>query len=144
MSAVSGTPKLQHGFPTPGPQEPDGQKVMDHVFFLPRQGWKEAREENEYDCIIIGTGFCSLAVAKRMMERRRAAKRSCRVLMIERGPIFLPQHFQNLPLPFKQVLGGMSETFPWTLSATTAEGKAGGSIRWQHGMVPFFGGCECL
>lgn len=34
-------------------------------------------------------------------------------------------------------LGGLSETFPWTLSRRTHEGEY---IQWQHGMVPFFGG----
>lgn len=38
-------------------------------------------------------------------------------------------------------LGGLSETFPWTLSEKTHNGEY---IRWQHGMVPFFGGRSTL
>jgi hypothetical protein len=50
---------------------------------------------------------------------------------------WLPSHFQNLPLPFKMVLGGPSETFPWTLSRTTFETK---ELGFCHGSCPFFGG----
>lgn len=144
MSAASSSTKLLHGFPTPGPQDPTGQRVMDHVFFLSNNQWKEARETEEYDYIVIGSGFCGYAFAHRALERRTAQGKSCRILMVERGEFFLPEHFQNLPLPFKNTLGGLSETFPWTLSAVTAEGQAGGHIRWQHGMVPFFGGRSTL
>ena len=112
---------------------------MDHVFFLSNGGWKRAREENIYDLVIVGTGFCGLAVAQRALERDPR----CRILMIERGPFFLPEHFQNLPLPFVNTLGGLSETFPWTLASSTERGQDG-PVRWQHGMVPFFGGRSTL
>jgi len=135
MSAVSSSQNFNHGFPTPGPQDPSPQKVMDHVFFLSEGAWKAAREEEQFDHIIIGTGFCSYAFAERTLSKNPHAK----ILIIERGPFFLPQHFQNLPLPYKQTLGGLSETFPWTLAAATANQPAG-KISWQHGMVPFFGG----
>src|ERR1017187_7987188 len=94
MSAAASTAKFQHGYPTPGPQCPDGGKVMDHVFFLSNEGWKRAREDTAYDLVIVGTGFCGLAVAYRALELNA----HCRILMIERGPFFLPEHFQNLPL----------------------------------------------
>ena len=50
---------------------------------------------------------------------------------------WLPSHFQNLPLPFKMVLGGPSETFPWTLSRKTFRDP---ELRFCHGSCPFFGG----
>ncbi len=140
MATASSSAKLANGFPTPGPQHPSGQRVMDHVFFLSNAGWKEAREDTSYDYVIVGSGFCALAFAERALKNQPAS----RILIVERGPFFLPEHFQNLPLPFKQTLGGLSETFPWTLSATTALGLDGGYIRWQHGMVPFFGGRSTL
>ncbi len=139
MGAAAGSKNLNHGFPTPGPQNPLGQQVMDHVFFLSKEGWKKACEEESFDIVIIGTGFCSLAV----VERALTQDPQCRILIIERGSFFLPEHFQNLPLPFVNTLGGLSETFPWTVSALTASGS-GGNIRWQHGMVPFFGGRSTL
>jgi len=139
MGNAASSSKLQHGYPTPGPQNPTGQRVMDHVFFLSNEAWKAARESNEYDYVIVGTGFCALAFAKRTLSRNPHS----RILMIERGTLFLPEHFQNLPLPFKDTLGGLSETFPWTLAASTALGQDG-TVRWQHGMVPFFGGRSTL
>ena len=136
MGTAAASTNLQHGFPAPGPQSPTGQKVMDSVFFLSASEWKNAREEGAYDLVIVGSGFAGMAVAVRALERDP----NCRILMLERGAYFLPEHFQNLPTPFVNTLGGFAETFPWTLSSTTALGLAGGYIRWQHGMVPFFGG----
>jgi hypothetical protein len=134
MSAAS-SPNFDHGYPTPGPQSPTPQKVMDHVFFLSEGEWKQVREQEQFDHIIVGSGFCAFAFAQRAL----AADPHTRILIIDRGPFFLPEHFQNLPLPYNQTLGGLSETFPWTLSAATAMQPAG-KISWQHGMVPFFGG----
>lgn len=110
---------------------------MDHVFFLSEDEWKRVREVERFDYIVVGTGFCALGFIERIYENQPHA----RILVLERGPFFLPEHFQNLPLPFSQTLGGLSETFPWTLSARTI---GGGLIRWQHGMVPFFGGRSTL
>ena len=133
--SFAASPNLGHGFPTPGPQEPTGQNVMDHIFFLNDTQWKEAREFGQYDLIIVGTGFCGLAVAHRTLERNPKAN----ILMIERGTFFLPEHFQNLPSATATTLGGLSETFPWTLDARTASGKDG-TATWMHGQLPFFGG----
>ena len=135
MSAVSSSPNFNYGFPAPGPQSPSPQKIMDHVFFLTEEAWKEVREFKRFDYVIIGSGPCGLAFAERAYKHNPTS----RILMIERGPFFLPEHFQNLPLPYQQVLGGLTETFPWTLSARTA-GQPPGNIGFQHGMVPFFGG----
>lgn len=138
MKTATSAPNFNYGFPTPGPQHPTGNQVMNHVFFLSRDAWKEVREVERFDFIVIGSGFCALAFVERVLRNDPFA----RILIIERGPFFLPEHFQNLPLPFQQTLGGMSETFPWTLSARTIGGD--GYIKWQHGMVPFFGGRSTL
>jgi choline dehydrogenase-like flavoprotein len=132
MSAASSA-NFNYGFPTPGPQNPTGQEVMNHVFFVSNTAWKQIREERQFDYIVIGSGFCAYAFAQRTLEGDPHA----RILILERGSFFLPEHFQNLPLPYQQTLGGLSETFPWTLSAATHNGRY---IKWQHGMVPFFGG----
>jgi hypothetical protein len=131
---------LGHGYPTPGPQSPDTQAVMDAIFFLDEPAWQQARTDGTYDLVIVGSGFCGLAVAHRALERDPHT----RILMLERGEYFLPEHFQNLPGPFTNTLCDLTETFPWTLSRTTAEGLDGGFLRWQHGMVPFFGGRSVL
>lgn len=137
MKTATSAPNFNYGYPTPGPQNPTGQEVMNHVFFLSQGEWKRVREEEQFDYIVIGSGFCALAFVERTLEQNPHA----RILVIERGPFFLPEHFQNLPLPFQQTLGGLSETFPWTLSARTVSGEY---IRWQHGMVPFLGGRSTL
>ncbi|MDI1430726.1 GMC oxidoreductase [Polyangium sorediatum] len=139
MSAASSSPNFNYGYPTPGPQTPSGQQVMNHVFFLSETGWKRAREEETFDYIIIGSGFCALAFAERTLSKNPHAK----ILIIERGSFFLPQHFQNLPISYQRTLGGLSETFPWTLSANTVN-QPPGNIQFQHGMVPFFGGRSTL
>ncbi|WP_353929906.1 GMC oxidoreductase [Okeanomitos corallinicola TIOX110] len=133
----SASSNFNHGYPTPGPQSPSGQKVMDHVFFVSETEWKKVREEMQFDYIIIGSGFCAYAFAERILKHDPHKN----ILIIERGGFFLPEHFQNLPLPYQKTLGGLSETFPWTLSEKTHNAKY---IRWQHGIVPFFGGRSTL
>lgn len=56
--------------------------------------------------------------------------------------MWLPSHFQNLPLPFRLVLGGRAETFPWTLSERTFTRPEvpGLSMALLRGSCPFFGG----
>jgi hypothetical protein len=133
MSNYSSSPNFHWGHPTPGPQSPTGQEIMNHVFFASNSEWKKIREEMHFDFIVIGTGFCSLAFVERTLKNNPKA----RILILERGEFFLPEHFQNLPVTFKSTLGGLSETFPWTLSHKTYQGN---DIRFQFGMVPFFGG----
>lgn len=135
MTTFSSSPNFANGFPTPGPQDPTPQKVLDHIFFLSETDWKITREQEHFDFIIIGSGFCSLAFAERTLAQNPMSK----ILIVERGPFFLPEHFQNLPIPYQHVLGGLSETFPWTLSSKTAL-QPPGNIQFQHGMIPFFGG----
>lgn len=135
VRTASASPNFNYGYPAPGPQDPTPRKVMDHAFFLSEGQWKQVREEERFDFIVVGSGPCALAFVERAL-RHDPAKR---ILIIERGPFFLPEHFQNLPLPYQHTLGGLSETFPWTLSALTVE-QPPGNIGWQHGMVPFFGG----
>jgi len=133
MKTASSAPNFNYGFPTPGPQTPNPQDVMNHVFFASHTDWKQIREDQQFDYIVIGSGFCALGFVERTLKHNPHA----RILILERGPFFLPEHFQNLPLPYQQTLGGLSETFPWTLSAKTHNARY---IKWQHGMVPFFGG----
>lgn len=135
MGAAASSANFNHGYPAPGPQSPTPQAVVNHAFFLSETAWKQAREEEQFDYIVIGSGVCGYAFAQRVLE----SNPKTRILIVERGPFFLPEHFQNLPIPYQHALGGLSETFPWTLSANTALQPAG-NISWQHGMVPFVGG----
>ena len=60
-----------------------------------------------------------------------------KILILEHGDYFLPQHFQNLPLPFPHILGRVSETLLWSITPTMHNGEY---IKWQHGQVPYLGG----
>jgi choline dehydrogenase-like flavoprotein len=124
-----------YGHPHPGPQTPTVQGVMEARFFLSEDEWDAKRQSGDYDLVIVGSGFCGYAVAKRALDNDP----HCRILVIERGPFFLADHFQNLCRPLTEVLGVPSETFPWTVSPATAEGQTG-PVTWAHGMIPFFGG----
>ncbi|TKD58963.1 GMC oxidoreductase [Flavobacterium sp. ASW18X] len=137
MTNYGASSNFNHGFPTPGPQSPTGQDVMNHVYFVSNQEWKQIREEEQFDYIVIGSGFCGLAFVERVLKNNPFAK----ILLLERGGFFLPEHFQDLPGPYKKTLGGLSETFPWSLSLESTKGEY---VSWQHGMVPFFGGRSTL
>ncbi len=131
-------PKAFGGYPTPNLQTLNGDTV-NKLFFLTENEWERARNEKQYDIIIVGSGFCALALAEQALRNYP----SCQILILERGPYFLSTHFQNLGKPFDGMLAGSLETFPWTVSAKTANGY-GGRVRIQHGMVPFFGGRSTL
>ena len=135
--ASASSENFQYGYPTPGPQSPTGQDVMDHVYFVSNTEWKSIREVEQFDYVVIGTGPCGLAFVERILSHHPQS----RILVLERGGYFLPEHFQNLPPAFASTIGGLSETFPWTLSRETATGEY---IKFQHGMVPFFGGRSIL
>eukprot|EP01006_Ploeotia_vitrea_P050380 TRINITY_DN67453_c5_g2_i1.p1 TRINITY_DN67453_c5_g2~~TRINITY_DN67453_c5_g2_i1.p1 ORF type:complete len:621 (+),score=44.24 TRINITY_DN67453_c5_g2_i1:47-1909(+) len=130
----------QHGYPGPGPQCPTGDQVLRHKFFV---DWTDVagKKGEEFDFVIVGSGVCGYATAKAILENDKTKK----ILMLERGPYFLPEHFQNLPEAFRDTLGlpGLTETFPWTLTEATAKGQ-NGTATWNHGMIPFFGGRSTL
>lgn len=139
MGNFASSRNLGNGYPTPGPQRPDIQDIMNHAYFLTEGQWKEAKENNSYDYIVIGSGFCGYAFAKRILEKDKEAT----VLMIERGGFLLPTHFQNLGASYKKLVGPISETFPWSLSQSTMLEKAPYRVT-QHGMLPYFGGRSFL
>lgn len=139
MANFAASKNLGSGYPTPGPQNPDIQDVMNHAYFLTEGQWKEARENKTYDYIVIGSGFCGYAFAERILTKDPEA----RILMIERGGFLLPTHFQNLGTSYKKLVGPISETFPWSLSHETMVQPAPYRVT-QHGMLPYFGGRSFL
>ncbi|MGA2260917.1 MAG: hypothetical protein ABSH28_05740 [Acidobacteriota bacterium] len=54
MNDASSPPNSDYGFPTPGPQTPTGQEVMNQVFFLSDFEWNEVREKKTFDYILPG------------------------------------------------------------------------------------------
>lgn len=138
MANFSKTPNYDGGYPTPGPQNPTIDHILNHNFFASEEEWKFIREEKQYDYVVVGTGFCGYAFINEILKNDENAK----ILLLERGGFHLPEHFQNLPLPYQKFLGGISETFPWSLDRAThlKDNSKGDFITWQHGMLPFFGG----
>ncbi|GIG68131.1 GMC oxidoreductase [Phytomonospora endophytica] len=93
--------------------------------------WSRTSRTGEFDHVVIGSGFCALAFAERVLRARPDA----RILMLERGEPFLPDHFQNLALPFGETLRGITELRPWRVAT-----RPGATIREQRGMMPVLGG----
>lgn len=111
--------------------------------------WKNSVCFDEYDFVVIGTGCTALAFVQETLRLDPHKK----ILCLERGGtstlktyrdcqmlthsgFLLPTHFQNLSAPFKSLIGGDSETYPWTLSEETHQSVLG----FCHGYYPFFGG----
>lgn len=111
--------------------------IMDHLLFLAPVEWERVRREEEFDYVIVGSGFCGLAFAQRILKNSPQA----RLLIIEGGPFLLPEHFQNLPLPYCEIVTRLPERFPWSVSSQM---KQAPTIRGQRGMIPSFGGRSTL
>eukprot|EP01084_Bolivina_argentea_P316649 548923_1 len=137
------------GFPIPGPQHPHSDSVMDELFFInPTElhNILSDKTKNEFDFIVIGSGFCSLAFIERITKTKN---KKYNILVLEKGSFFLPEHFQNLPYPFKSTLGlqGGTETYPFKLTEKTAQKQVNdnnGYLTFCHGIIPYFGGRSTL
>ena len=123
----------QFGYPLPGRQNVTIDEIMSSLFFLTDDQWNLERRQSDYDYVIIGSSFCALGFASKALKNNPNAK----IMIIERGVYYHPEHFQNLPPAFVTTVGGTSETFPWNITQETHEGEY---IKWQHGMNNFFGG----
>ncbi|KAG9310087.1 hypothetical protein JVU11DRAFT_9696 [Chiua virens] len=87
-------------------------------YFADDTKWKSILEYGDFDDIVIGTGFCGLAYIDKALKLN--PKR--RILVLERGELWLMTHFQNLELPFNLLLNNESETYPWALTSKTYHG----------------------
>jgi choline dehydrogenase-like flavoprotein len=123
----------KNGWPTPGPQAVSVQDVMTNLYFMTDSEWEKARTRGDFDYVVIGSSFCALGFTKRVLENNPTAK----ILIIDRGTYFHPEHFQNLPPAYSKTVGGESETFHWKITEDTHNGEY---IHYQHGMNNFFGG----
>ena len=128
----------EYGYPAPSKMQcPTSAITMQAAFFVRDSEWAKLRSSGEFDYIVVGSSFCGFAVVDRVLNNNPYA----RILILERGDYFLPQHFQNLPLPFKNTLGRLSETFPWSITKKMHDGEY---IKWQHGQIPYLGGRSTL
>ncbi|KAG8792944.1 hypothetical protein FRC12_004389 [Ceratobasidium sp. 428] len=153
FTEVKTQPLNNYGYPAPGIQSPTARQVIAEDYLISDETWNDLCEHaQDIDFIVIGSGvsyamslclrsgthssmvdkFTALAFIDQTLKQDPFKK----ILCLERGDFWLPDHFQNLPLPFKYTLGGPSETFPFTLSKNTYDNE----IRFVHGSTPFFGG----
>ena len=126
--------KPQHGFLVARPQQnPSSATLTKDLFFVHDDQWHALSTSGEFDFIVVGSSFCGFSFVQRILKNNSFAK----ILILERGDYFLTQHFQNLPLQFQNTLGGVSETFPWSITPTMHNGEY---IKWLHGQVSCLGG----
>ncbi|KAF8600255.1 FAD/NAD(P)-binding domain-containing protein [Ceratobasidium sp. AG-I] len=133
FTPVEHQPLNNYGFPEPGIQSPSARQVIAKDYLVSDETWEDiCNHSQDIDFIVIGSGFTALAFIEETLKRDPNKK----ILCLERGDFWLPDHFQNLPIPFKFTLGGPSETFPFTLSKKTYTSE----VKFVHGSCPFFGG----
>ena len=116
----------EHGYPSPGPQKISADDAMKNGYFMSQDEWEKDRKCEDFDYVVVGSSFCALGFTQRMRKNNPEAK----ILIIERGDYFHPEHVQNLP-------PSTSETYHWSISEETHNGEY---IKWMHGMNNFFGG----
>ncbi|ORU95107.1 MAG: hypothetical protein A6F71_10615 [Cycloclasticus sp. symbiont of Poecilosclerida sp. M] len=140
----------EHGYPVPGYQQYTAAEVMKELHFpekdwetdrqfevtkelhFSEKDWETDRQSGTFDYVIIGSSFCALGFLSRALENNPRA----RILVVDRGEYFQPDHVQNLHHTYKSA-GVVSETFPWSVTDETHNGE---HIKWNHGVNHFFGG----
>lgn len=100
--------------------------------------WKEKWEailvgNEKFDYIVVGSGFTGYSFAEKIFELDKAAK----ILMLERGPFFLADHFQNSHMSLKVLVNENSETYPFSITQATKDSPG---VRLMHGSRFFVGG----
>jgi choline dehydrogenase-like flavoprotein len=80
----------------------------------------------QYDYIVIGGGAYGTAFVHRIMELSPESN----ILVLEKGNMLLPEHYQNLPRAYENVFGDTTAQ-PWVMSDPKYN---------VHGQVPFLGG----
>lgn len=86
----------------------------------------EKVKDKTYDYIIVGGGAYGTSFAHRIMELNPKSK----ILILDKGSLLLPEHYQNLPKAYQNVFNFTTEQ-PWVMS------KAPYNV---HGQIPYLGG----
>ncbi|ESK96077.1 fad nad -binding domain-containing protein [Moniliophthora roreri MCA 2997] len=120
----------QFGYPRP---VPDTSFSHCAHYFIDDNTWDAILDHNDFDDVVVGSGFCALAYIE---EPLRIDSHRKTLILGERRGFWLPTHFQNLSLPFRTP-GGSSETLPCAWSSKT--GNIPG-LDFMHASCPFFGG----
>ena len=127
----------KYGYPGPSFLTPTALDVIGDVFAVSDKDWPDLSKKGDFDYIVVGSSFCCLGFIHQVIANNPFAK----ILILEYGDYFFPQHFQNMPISFKRTLGGIAETFPWSVTEKMHNGEY---IKWQHGQNPFLGGRSML
>ena len=122
----------ESGYPVPGPQNVTSEESATAAFFASSCAWQDIVSQ-DFDVIVVGTGATAVAFVDQALKNNP----NTRVLMLERGPFWLPEHFQNLPMPFMATMSSPPTTYPW---ARTRKMATEGPQFFQAGMIPVFGG----
>jgi choline dehydrogenase-like flavoprotein len=95
---------------------------LDAIYFLDAEKIKN----KDYDYIVVGGGAYGTTFVHRILELNPKS----RILVLEKGNMLLPEHYQNLPPAYQDVFG---ETIsqPWVMSDNKYN---------VHGQIPFLGG----
>ncbi len=85
-----------------------------------------AIKHKSYDYIVVGGGAYGTSFVHRMLELDPKAK----ILVLEKGSILIPAHYQNLPRAYQNIFN-YTEVQPWKVVPDTYQ---------VHGQIPYFGG----
>jgi choline dehydrogenase-like flavoprotein len=121
----------QQGYPVPGPQAVSAEQIAGGAFFAGHGDW-DAVANADYDFIVIGSGPTAVAFVEQSLKHNPRAA----ILMLERGPFWLPTHYQMLPTAF-QATTSLQTTYPWS---RTSEMATTGMKFFQAGYIPALGG----
>ncbi|KAF8155019.1 hypothetical protein K438DRAFT_1943070 [Mycena galopus ATCC 62051] len=86
------TPANIYGFPQPGAQSPTPASATAKHYFVDDSTWDAILDHGEFDDIVVGSGFCALAYIDTALKRDPHRK----ILVLERGGFWLPEHFQYM------------------------------------------------
>ena len=116
-----------------GDQNTYVNEIMTRVFFMSDTRWNECRKRGKFDYVIVGSSFCAWAFTDRMLKKNSSAK----ILILERGEYYYPEHIQNLLPSTVKDFAKHSKTFPWKTSERMRNGQY---IKKVNGMNNIFGG----
>ena len=83
-------------------------------------------KNKNYDYIVIGGGAYGTSFIHRILELNPKSK----ILVLEKGSMLIPEHYQNLPRAYQNIFNYTTEQ-PWVMS------KAPYNV---HGQIPYLGG----
>lgn len=101
---------------------------MSHTSILDSIYFKDAEKvkKKSYDYIVVGGGAYGTSFVHRMLELNP----KCKILVLEKGSMLLPEHYQSLSRAYQNVFNSTTEQ-PWVMSQAPYN---------VHGQIPYLGG----